>query len=175
VAGRNQTWQWLASRLFRGPTLEQAWAYSSGAAIVKLDLKQSDRWFLDEVVAFLGDRSGRPAAMVTSPDAAAVEYLHEHLPAGVQLAFSANGPDALHRLQADAVLRDCIDAVSIFHQLVNPDVVDWAHRNRLRVLAWTVNDGPRLADLIRDGVDGVTTANLAIVRALDSPTERTSG
>jgi glycerophosphoryl diester phosphodiesterase len=73
------------------------------------------------------------------------------------------------------VLRDCIDAVSIFHQLVNPDVVDWAHRNRLRVLAWTVNDGPRLADLIRDGVDGVTTANLAIVRALDSPTERTSG
>ena len=32
--------------------------------------------------------------------------------------------------------------------------------------AWTVNDGERLNQLVRLGVDGITTANLAILRAL---------
>jgi glycerophosphoryl diester phosphodiesterase len=34
------------------------------------------------------------------------------------------------------------------------------------ILAWTVNDGQRLSQLVRLGVDGITTANLAILRAL---------
>jgi hypothetical protein len=35
------------------------------------------------------------------------------------------------------------------------------------VLAWAVNDVDRLDDLVRAGVDGVTTGNLAILEALD--------
>ena len=31
---------------------------------------------------------------------------------------------------------------------------------------WTVNDGQRLNELVRLGIDGVTTANLAILQAL---------
>jgi hypothetical protein len=32
--------------------------------------------------------------------------------------------------------------------------------------AWTVSDGQRLNELVRLGADGITTANLAILRAL---------
>jgi glycerophosphoryl diester phosphodiesterase len=42
----------------------------------------------------------------------------------------------------------------------------WAHRHKLLILAWTVNDSQRLNELVRLGVDGITTANLAILQAL---------
>jgi len=41
-----------------------------------------------------------------------------------------------------------------------------AHRHKLLILAWTVNDSQRLNELVRLGVDGITTANLAILQAL---------
>jgi glycerophosphoryl diester phosphodiesterase len=40
------------------------------------------------------------------------------------------------------------------------------HQHKLLILAWTVNDGQRLNQLVRLHVDGITTANLAILRAL---------
>jgi glycerophosphoryl diester phosphodiesterase len=44
--------------------------------------------------------------------------------------------------------------------------VAWAHQHGLLVVAWTINDSVRLNQLLRMGIDGVTTANLAILRAL---------
>ena len=35
------------------------------------------------------------------------------------------------------------------------------------ILAWTVNDSQRFNQLVRLGVDGITTAFLAILRALE--------
>ena len=51
VAGRSQPWGWLARQVFRGPTLAQAWNGASAAEMVKLDLMQTDRGFLDGLAA----------------------------------------------------------------------------------------------------------------------------
>jgi glycerophosphoryl diester phosphodiesterase len=56
--------------------------------------------------------------------------------------------------------------VSVFQGLVDANLVAWLHQHKLLILAWTVNDGRRLNELVRLGVDGITTANLAILRAL---------
>src|SRR5215469_12798686 len=53
VAGRNKPLPRLSRQLFRGPTLAEAWDRAAAADIVKLDLKQTDRGFLDDLVAFL--------------------------------------------------------------------------------------------------------------------------
>jgi glycerophosphoryl diester phosphodiesterase len=100
AAGRVQAWQWLAERLFRGPSLAAAWAYAAAAPVVKLDLQQNDPRLLQG--------------------------------------------------------------------LVTPAFVDWAHRQHLLVVAWTVNDGRRLGQLLALGVDGITTQNLAVLDALAS-------
>jgi Glycerophosphoryl diester phosphodiesterase family len=165
VAGREQTWPWLAERLFRGPTLQQAWQDAAGARIVKLDLKQSGRGFLDDVAAFLEASAGARQVMVSSPDAQALTYLHSRLP-GVGLLLSVNGPDPLHRLYTDAALQQVISGTSVFAGLVDAHLVAWAHQRKLQVLAWTVNAGPELNRLVGLGVDGITTANLAILQAL---------
>jgi len=168
VAGRDQPWGWLARQLFRGPTLVQAWDAAAAAGIVKLDLKQTDRGFLDDLVAFLAPRAGSRRVMISSRDSSALLYLHNRLP-DVTMLFSVAGPDAVHQLKSDSVLQKAIGGVSVFHGLVDANLVTWVHAHRLVILAWTVNDSERFNLLVRLGVDGITTDNLAILRTLGRP------
>lgn len=103
--------------------------------------------------------------MISSRDPGALLYLHRRLP-DVTLLFSVSGPDAVHQLQSDAALQEAIGGVSVFQGLVNANLVTWVHRHKLQILAWTVNDSQRLNQLVRLHVNGITTANLAILRAL---------
>ena len=82
------------------------------------------------------------------------------------MLFSLGSPDAVHQLQSDPALREAIGGVSAFQGLVDANLVAWLHQHKLLVLAWTVNDSQRFNELARLGVDGITTANLAILRAL---------
>jgi glycerophosphoryl diester phosphodiesterase len=65
-----------------------------------------------------------------------------------------------------ALVVTAVGGVSVFQGLVDASLVAWVHQHKLVVLAWTVNDGQRMNELARLGVDGITTANLAILQAL---------
>lgn len=165
VAGRPQPWRWLAERLFQGPTLTEAWDQASAAEVIKLDLMQTDRKFLAELVTFLTPRSRARRVMISSRDPGALLYLHRRLP-GLTLLFSVAFPDAVRQLQSDHGLQEAIGGASVFQGLVDTNLVTWMHQHKLIILAWTVNDGQRFNQLVRLGVDGITTANLAILRAV---------
>jgi glycerophosphoryl diester phosphodiesterase len=165
VAGRDHWWGWLTRQVFRGPTLVQAWDGAAGAGIIKLDLMQTDRGFLDDLVAFLASRAGSRRVMISSREPDALLYLHRRLP-DVAMLFSVAGPDAVHQLKSDSALQGAIGGVSAFQGLVDANLVTWVHAHRLVILAWTVNDSERFNQLVRLGVDGITTGNLAILRAL---------
>ena len=165
VAGREQPWGWLARQVFRGPTLAQAWDGAAAAEVVKLDLMQTDHGFLDDVVAFLAPRAGSRRVMISSRDPGVLLYLHSRLP-GVTMLFSVAGPDAVHQLKSDSALQQAIGGVSVFQGLVDANLVAWVHQHGLVILTWTVNDSDRFNQLVRLGVDGITTGNLAILRAL---------
>jgi len=165
VAGRNQPWGWLARQLFRGPALARAWDAAAAAGRVKLDLMQAGPGFLADLAAFVAARARPGRVMISSRDPGALEYLHRRLPEATML-FTLAGPAAVGQLQSDPALRQAIGGVSAFQGLVDAGLVTWAHRHHLLVLAWTVNDSQRLNQLVALGVDGITTANLAILRAL---------
>lgn len=165
VAGRPQPWAWLAERLFQGPTLAEAWNHAADADVTKLDLMQTDRAFLTELADFLAPRAGSRRVMISSRDPDALLYLHRRLP-DVTLLFSVAYPDAVHQLQSDHPLQKAIGGASVFQGLVDANLVSWMHGHKLIVLAWTVNDSQRFNQLVRLGVDGITTANLAILKAL---------
>lgn len=164
-AGRDQPLPRLHRQVFRGPTLAEAWDRAAGADIVKLDLKQSDRGFLNDLVAFVAPRAESRRVMIASSDPSALRYLHSRLP-DVTMLFSAGWPDAVHQLQSDPTLQKAIGGATVFQGLVDANLVAWLHQHKLLVLAWTVNDSQRFNELVRLGVDGITTANLAILRAL---------
>jgi glycerophosphoryl diester phosphodiesterase len=166
VGGRDQPWPWLSNHLFRGPTLTEVWQAAADAEVIKLDLKQDDAKFLNDVATFLEPRAGARPVMVASRDAKSLMLLHQRVPQAT-MVFSMGFPDAVDRLRSDPALRSAIGGVTAFQGLINADLVTWLHEQHLLVLAWTVNDVHRLNDLVRVGVDGITTANLAILQALD--------
>jgi hypothetical protein len=165
AAGRNQGWPWLAEQVFLGPSLVQAWDEAAKADITKLDLKQSSHQFLNDLAAFLNQRSVSRHVMVASRDWQALMYLHRHTHR-VTLLYSVAYPDAVHRLQTDPALDKAISGVSVYQGLVDHPLVSWVHEHNMQLVAWTVNDGPEFNHLVRLGVDGITTDNLAILKAL---------
>ena len=165
-AGREQPWAWLGDLMFRGPTLTQLWEAAAPAEAIQLDLKQDDPRFIDQVADFLQPRAAGRRVMVASRDARSLMTLHQRVPEATMI-FTLAFPEAVDRLRSHVALRSAVDGVSVFHGLVEPDLVSWLHDERLQVLAWAVNDVDRLDDLVRAGVDGVTTGNLAILEALD--------
>jgi glycerophosphoryl diester phosphodiesterase len=165
AAGRVQPVPWLAERLYAGRTLEEGWAEAQAAPVVKLDLQENDTATLDGLAAFLSAQPvGRPV-MVSSRDPAALLHLRPRL-TGASLLLSLPFPDALQRVRSDPALVDAIDGVTVFHSLVDRGLMQWARANGLVVLAWTVNDGQRVHELLELGVDGITTQNLAVLEAL---------
>lgn len=166
AAGRANGWRWLEDALFQGDSLAEAWGHADGARIIQLDLQENGQRLLDSLVAFLRHAPpGRPV-LVSTRDAAAIDYLRPRVPRAVTLLFSVPFPEAVSRLETDTRLRRAIGGITVFEGLVDAELVSWAHGRRLRVLAWTVDDGKRLEQLVDLGVDGITTNNLAVIGAL---------
>jgi len=168
VAGRAHGVPWLAERVFRGPSLASAWAYSSEAKIIKLDLQRNGRGLLNRLVDFLSEAPPHGEVLVSTRDPDAITYLRPRLPRDVRLIFTVPFPPAEAELRTDADLVSAITGITVFRGLVSKDLVRWAHDRHLLVFAWTVNDGQGMNQMLRAGVDGITTANLAILRALSS-------
>ena len=165
AAGRSQGWSWLAGLVFQGQTLASAWQHAASAQVIKLDLQQTDRGLLDALVNFLHQHPGHPV-MVSTRDASAIEYLRPRLPKTVTLLFTVPFPDAVARIRNDSALTRAVGGISVYQGLVDSSLVQWAHEHALIVLAWTVDDGDRLNQLLHEGVDGITTGNLAVLQAL---------
>jgi glycerophosphoryl diester phosphodiesterase len=106
--------------------------------------------------------------MVSSPDRAAILLLHDRLPA-VPLLYSVVNAATVDHLESDPALARALTGMSAFQGLVDASLLRWAHARGLTVIAWTIDGGQRLAQLVRLGVDGVTTANLAVLRSLGGP------
>lgn len=165
VAGRARGWPWLAELVFQGQTLASAWQQAAAVNIIKLDLAQTHRGLLDSLVRFLNERPDRPV-MVSTADAGAIEYLRPRVSAAVTLVFSVPSPHAVAQIRSDHALTRAVGGISVYQGLVDTDLVRWAHEHNLLVLAWRVNDGKRLNQLLHLGVDAITTRNLAILQAL---------
>ena len=140
AAGRVQPWPWLAERVFRGPTLAQAWASAAPADTVKFDLRQKRPNPARPARGIRPPAAANHPVMVSTRDRAALLYLRPRLPTATLLATTAF-PDAVQRLRSDPALIAAVNGVSAFQGLVSPSLVTWAHQRGLLVVAWTVNDG----------------------------------
>lgn len=143
---------------------------------IDLDLKVAGRE--DEVVAALRDRKLVKRAMVSTMEVRSLPVLRELAPdlqrgwtlpkvgrdwnrsrwarplvlAG-SAAFRARLPALVH---AHAP-RLSVWAVWVYHPLITRRLIHAAHRHKVSVIAWTVDEAPRIAALRTLGVDGICT------------------
>ena len=153
------------SSSFNGPTVEQVWVASTDAEAIQLDLKESSDAFVQDVIAFLREHAGEIQVMVTSPDIATLTRLAGVSPNAVRF-LSVRDQAAVIHLLADTSTCRSFEGVSIREDLLDATWIHRMHAAGLLVFAWTVNDRRRADELVRLGVDGITTDNLALLEQL---------
>ena len=160
----------LGQRWFRGPRLDHAWAAASGADAVMLDLKESSPGYAQLVGDFLEYRSAYRQVIVSSRSHWVLRYLRERLPNAI-LLMSVPDEAGLTAMQNDALLMAVIDGITVRHTVLTTENAAWLVDHDLLIFAWTVNDLERANELIRMGVDGITSDNLAIVSLFGGETQ----
>ena len=156
---------WIGGTVFRGPPLAQVWVAAAGAGAIKLDLKEGSTAFHELVLDFLADRRGRRRVIVVSGEPAVLRLFAEREPAVLRFLGVGDG-GRLRLIVEDPAFAAIVDGVSIRHTLLDAERAAWLEERGLLTLAWTVNDLGRVNELVRLGVDGITTDNLAIMELL---------
>jgi glycerophosphoryl diester phosphodiesterase len=151
--------------LFRGPELEEAWDAAALRDTVVLHLKETSAGYLEDVSAFLRARRDGPHVIIQTGDPASLRVMRRTVPSAdrLLLVFSERG---LQRLRRDPALRDVLDGVSVRERLLTPEEHRRLEDQGLRTFAWTVNDEERMNELIEQGLDGLITDRLDIMRLL---------
>lgn len=82
---------------------------------------------------------------------------HARVRYGDQLEFRAAILDKQGDFEAIAAARDHAQIWSPKHELVTRELVERVHELGMQAIPWTVNDEPRMRELIELGVDGIIT------------------
>jgi glycerophosphoryl diester phosphodiesterase len=166
-AGHDSPLPIVGRYLYRGPTLTETWEAAAGAPATKLDLKESSQRYLDRLVTFLEGHDDGRTVLVSSRSLESLRYLQVRSPHVVRLLSVPDAP-TLDRVKLDPEVHAVIDGISLRHTLLDDGSALWLESLGIMVLAWTVNDAERLNELVRLGVDAITSDNLAILELLSN-------
>lgn len=165
-AGHSVPLRVVGPRVFRGPRVETVFRASAEADAIALDLKDNAPWFIDRLVELLNsDVAADRAVIVSTRDADVLRRLAVEAPRAYRI-LSIGYQEQLDVLQASEDLTALVDGVGIRHTLVDTESSEWLRDNNLLIIAWTVNDVRRAAELIDLGARVITTDNLAIIEAI---------
>jgi glycerophosphoryl diester phosphodiesterase len=156
----------IGGGFFRGPTLEQAWKASGDADVVQLDLKQASPVFIDQLFAFLERHQNDDRRVIVSTRDVPTLYRMQYRAPWVFRFLSIGSQAQLERLLNDESLSAVIDGVTLRQNLVNEQSMKRLGEIDALVIAWTVNDLLRMNELVRLGVGGIATDNLALLELL---------
>jgi len=166
ISTHDTPWSQFGGSFFRGPTLEQAWNASRDADVVQLDLKQATPVFIDQLFAFLERHQDDERIVIVSTRDVPTLYRLELRAPWVFRFLSIGNQTQLELLVNNTRLADMIDGVTLRQNLVNEQSMARLGELQVIVIAWTVNDLLRMNELVRLGVDGIATDNLALLELL---------
>lgn len=169
-SAHNPPLPFLDYRWFRGPRVDRVWAASGDARGFMLDLKQTDREFVDLVVSYITSKPTTRPFFVASRDPQVLRQIRQRAPQAV-LLMSVPDRKGLDDLLSNDSLLDVVDGVTIRQDQVTEETAPLMNANDLMIFAWVVNDLARVNELIELGVDGITSDNLAILQLLGGEAE----
>jgi glycerophosphoryl diester phosphodiesterase len=134
------------------PTLAEALALLGDQAIPLLDLKGVG---FEAQLAAAVEQAGLQRAIVCGRPLSSLLATHRRNGAiATSLTFDAR---ELEGLRAAAIAELPTDAVTVNHRRLTAAVVDLFQAQGITVLAWTVDEPSTMQELVRMGVDGITT------------------
>jgi hypothetical protein len=161
-ASHDQPLPFLEEIAFRGPSLTRSWSVAALRDTVLLHFKDHSDDFVRRVAGFLARQPSRRLVIQTSR-LSTLASVKRRIPRAERLLLVFTKAK-LASLLAHPAVGDVADGLSVRESLVTPAVQRRVRGRGLRLFAWTVNDLPRVAQLIHNGVDGVMTENLDLMR-----------
>jgi len=158
----------ITRHIYQGPPLYSMWVAAAEAEAIKLDLKETSPRYVNLVIRFLTTHhttDDERRVIASTRNRYVLESIHTRAP-NVILLLSVGTPAQFDALTRDPALVEMIDGVTIRHTLVDEERMMWLRENGLITFAWTVNDLSRTNELVKLGVNGITTDNLAIMELL---------
>lgn len=139
----------------RVPTLEEILEFSRKYdAVFYLELKYDAAWGMHHaLVAALRNAESAARTVMISFDPATVRAVHALDPSLMTGLLVEKEAGNFVDVACQAGARQICAAESI----VTPDLVAAAHRADLHVVAWTVNSGDQMREMMAAGVDGIMT------------------
>lgn len=166
---------YIPLRAWRAQRLRDAWKYTAGAQVLKLDLKSTSQPALESLVRFIEARPGDQQIIFVSTNADALAFLDAALPETIGLLSLSSGYDIDQLLETDGRV-DGVEGISIPEWALTSQRVQSLKEHGYVIDAWTVNDIERLVELAAMGVDAITTDNLAFfAMAISAETESEPG
>jgi glycerophosphoryl diester phosphodiesterase len=135
----------------RIPLLSEVLDFARGKMKVNIELKAVGLESL--IVDLVTSRHMADDVLVSS-------FSHETLPSIKELKSTIRTAALVHSLDAKTIpylLKIGVDAVNPLYTSITREFIEDAHRNKLKVYAWTVNDATVMGKLFKDGVDGIIT------------------
>jgi Glycerophosphoryl diester phosphodiesterase family len=167
-ASHDQPLPILEEIAFRGPSLGRSWQIASRRPTVLLHLKNHSDAFVARVARFIREQPPR-RLVVQASSVATLASVRRQIPQAERLLLVFDDAE-LAGVRRSPALDSVIDGLSVRESLVVPAVQRWVRARGLRLFAWTVNDVPRLTQLIRHGLDGVMTDNLDLMKLMAAGT-----
>lgn len=149
------------------PRLGDAWSRTLGPGAVLLDVKSTSGGFVNALTPILRAHRDRPV-YVSTPNAGGLRRLHAAAP-WTRPLLSLTNHQQLRAFLDGRVRVPGLVGVSVKDSLLTRSAVHALRQRHLFILVYSVDDMARVNVLAEQGVRGITTDNLAIVRALTQP------
>lgn len=151
------------------PTLRSALEITRGRCLVNLDVKDPSAILpMVQTVQEMGVRFEVVVSGCTESWAARVRAVDPTLPIflnaddAIERALQQS-PLEMARLAVRRAVRAGLRGVNFPHRLMFPELIRAAHTHAVAVWTWTVDQPERMRELIRSGVDAITTNRPALL------------
>jgi len=134
--------------------------------VIKLDLKNASETMINTLVEFLSERHRAKSEVIAVTGDLEILTLLSEQNAQVFRMLSISDGKTLSNLSEDEEMQKVIDGISVNQKLLTADSVKTLEDKGLKIDAWTVDDPERMNELVKYGVDAITTNNLAILQLL---------
>lgn len=136
------------------PTLQDVFSVTKRSCILKIDIK--DRNMEEKVIVIIKENRASQSAIITSHIGLVLKKVKLIAP---EIQTESGG--WRKKRSAKDIVRGALDLraniVSPHYTIITKRLVDLAHKNRLKVHVWTVDDEKIAAKMKALGVDGITT------------------
>jgi glycerophosphoryl diester phosphodiesterase len=151
----------------RIPTLKEVIKLCKGKIGLQIEVKVTD--IGEKVVDLLKEADLIESSIISSFIHNEVIKIKKYEPkakVAVLIPSQIEDPSNLKKAAKRLIRKEKFFAIHPYFIGVNKELVDYCHKNNLRVNVWTVNEQKDIENLIKSGVDGIITDDIPLLKKL---------